>query len=133
MYKNKIIYSVGVPEIDRQHSTILDLIKECCSTIKEGSTYENTGYIIHKLLLYAKNHFSFEEELMRKADYSDIEEHIAEHEKFLEIVKGYEEIYISGKSPDITEIMEFIYNWFKHHIMVSDQKYVEALKKADII
>lgn len=134
MYRHhmEVKFKTGVTEIDQQHSTILDLIEECSRSIKSGQSGKDIGYIISRLSQYAKEHFALEEKYMDKAGYSEIKEHIKEHETFIDIINTYEEQYKEGIAPPISNVMEFLLDWFTEHILISDLRYSNVMKDAGI-
>jgi hemerythrin-like metal-binding protein len=82
---------------------------------------------------YVKEHFLFEERYFNLFNYGETAEHIAEHQIFL---KKTEEFRNRSKTEEATlsvEILGYLEDWFIHHILVVDKRYVEDFKKNNIL
>jgi hemerythrin len=121
-------YSVGHAEIDQQHQKLFSLF----SRLVEGMSVDTRprhleqGFV--QLCGYVKNHFRFEEQVMKKAGYPDLDKHKKKHAKIKEQLKGFRKKYnkASGKKKDIiaSEVAQFLLEWLQGHIKREDQKYV---------
>jgi hemerythrin len=72
---------------------------------------------------YIDFHFTKEEELMQKFEYPEYMKHKAEHEFFVKKVLEIDAKYRKGQLVLSFEITDFLKNWFKNHILVSDKNY----------
>ena len=120
-------FSVEIPSIDEQHKKLVAVINELYNAMKTGKTKEQMGKIVKDLVDYTKYHFSYEEKLMEKAGYKDIEEHKKQHVAFVEkITKTYDD-YKNGKLIMSIDICNFLQDWLIHHIQGTDQKYSQIM------
>ena len=123
-------YETGIEKIDSQHENLFKLINELyneCVLNRNEDIVQNT---IIELKLYTIFHFSQEDKLFKKYRYgkSEYEEHIKEHETFLEKIAEF----MADSSSKLElgyRILEFLRNWIVDHILVIDMKFVSFLKK----
>ncbi len=127
-----IKHSVGVETLDKQHAHLIDLIGRCSDLIKANRKKEEIGEIIQELFKYTEEHFSLEERYMNLAGYKDLPSHKKQHQEFIRVVKDFEEQRIAGNQLSLKDIMIFLMDWVINHILMSDQDYAEAMKKAGI-
>lgn len=115
--------SVGNKSIDDDHKGLFSLIAQLESA-EMSSTY--MADIIGQLELYAKEHFSREEDMMKKVGFPGFDEHIKEHQLFNEWIKTVKTTYRrSAESPFLIAdlVIAFLKKWLPEHIMVEDMKY----------
>jgi hemerythrin-like metal-binding protein len=86
--------------------------------------------ILDALVGYTQKHFSLEENLMRRANYKDIESHLAEHKKLIDQLNQYSNKLMQDGNPIHIEMLGFLRTWLKEHIQGVDTKYSAALKQA---
>ncbi len=115
-------FSVGVTKLDDDHKRLIDLINRVDATEKAGKSVQ---WVLEELRNYAEVHFRGEEELMKAADYPEIEEHMREHKAFIEWLATVERTY--NLAPDahfhIAEtVNEYLRDWLTHHILLVDMQ-----------
>ncbi len=115
--------SVNIIEIDNQHKKLLDLINALHAAMSSGKGKEILEDIFSELIEYTKTHFSFEENLMGKHNYSDIASHKMAHKKLTEQVMGFYNEFKSGKIGLPVIIFSFLKDWLITHISGTDKKY----------
>ena len=120
-------YSVKIPSIDAQHKKLVAIINELYSSMKAGKTKDQLGKTLEDLVAYTKNHFSYEESLLEKADYGDLTEHKKQHVAFVEKITAMCKQYEDGKLFMSIDICNFLQNWLIQHIQGTDQKYSQLL------
>ncbi len=121
-------FSVGNEVIDKQHKGLFDLLNNLSSEFDEQKENRLLEGTLEKLFDYTKYHFSTEEYLMRKANYSDYQKHKNEHDEFIKKVKDFISNFIDGKETLTSDIIDFLMEWIKKHIAEVDRKYVPFLK-----
>ncbi len=122
-------YTVNVAELDRQHSTLIDMINDC---EKNSENRDKLAEIMLRLVMYTENHFTLEEEYMEKAGYPDLEEHRKEHLAFTSKIREFEKEFNAGNTDVTKELPGLLISWFIDHILHVDQKYSQSLNKAGI-
>jgi hemerythrin len=119
-------FLLHIPSIDKQHQRFLNILQQL--TLQEApKEHEQLNVIINELDDYIKLHFRFEEALMKKAGYVDLDEHIEQH-RFFE--KEIQELRIEYNymNPVLFEKMViFIKKWFLDHILNTDKKYQQTI------
>lgn len=122
-------FCTGVPEIDSQHKRIVDQINYLIDNLDmEDKAYLN-GEIIRNLDKYSKEHFTTEEELLRKLNYPGLDHQLKEHSDFklktvktaIKILKGHENV------PE--ETIQFLKDWWSNHILKVDMEYKDFISK----
>ena len=117
-------FSVGVQEIDTQHKSLINMINELNDAMKNRKGKEALEKIIQNLVSYVEKHFSTEERYFDKFGYPNTMEHKKEHSDFVQKVLEFNEGFEKGKLGLSIDVMRFLSDWLKNHILGSDQKYV---------
>ncbi len=115
--------SVAVPEMDRQHKKLVDMINNLHDAMKSGQGREVLAKTLRDMVAYANIHFQHEEKMLETAGYSDLAAHKKMHESFR--VKADELIAASqsGAQTVTYQVMKFLSNWLVEHINGADKKY----------
>lgn len=127
------IYSVEIPSIDNQHKKLIQMISDLNTAMSQGKGKDAVGGIINQLISYTKDHFQHEENLFKKHGYADTINHLKEHENFVKKVGDFKVGYESGKIMLTMEVMNFLKDWLRHHILEVDKKYMPFLKSKGAI
>ncbi|MBF0382521.1 MAG: hemerythrin family protein [Magnetococcales bacterium] len=128
-------YSVGHPDIDQQHQQLFSLFAKLQEAIDgPGPSFQmEQGFV--QLCGYVKNHFRYEERLMKKHDFPELQKHKQKHNKIKDKLKNYRKEFnkATGKKKDaiIGEVAEFLQEWLQVHINGEDQKYSPYLAKPE--
>lgn len=120
-------YSVGINEIDSQHKKLIELITQLNTAMSEGKGKDVLGKIINELISYTKTHFALEEKLFDKVKYADSFAHKGQHKMFIEKVEQFKIDFEKGKTLLTIDVMNFLKEWLKNHILISDKKYAPYL------
>jgi hemerythrin len=124
--------SVGIAEMDRQHQKLIDLINQLNDAMSQGKGKEALGKTINGLLDYTKTHFAAEEKLMGQHGYTGLDEQKGAHKKFIDKVAAYKLQFENGKVGLTIEMMNFLSDWLKGHIVVEDKKYGSYLNEKNV-
>lgn len=125
--------STGIPLIDEQHKKLVSFVNELHDAMRQRKAKEVLGKILGELKQYTVYHFSTEERAFEKFGYERAGEHAAAHaaliRKLDELVGKYErgEIAIS------IDILDFLIDWVRTHIMKEDQLYVPLLRGKELV
>jgi hemerythrin len=125
-------YSVGIESIDNDHKKLIHLINNLQTAIDYKTDNQFEKQTLDEVIDYTKYHFSREEDLMEKNEYSDFVPHKAQHEKMIakvtELVRTYEKDESEGiKSGAIESLLKYLKSWLINHINGTDQEYSEYL------
>jgi hemerythrin-like metal-binding protein len=116
-------YSVNIGIIDMQHKNLVGMINDLHQAMVQGHGREKLGTILADLVKYTKVHFSTEETFMESHHYPDYTAHKAEHDKLAKIVLDFQARFQKSQVGISIEVMNFLKDWLKNHILVSDKKY----------
>lgn len=120
-------FCTGSIEIDDQHKSIINQINYLIDNLNsEDKDYLNSE-IIRNLDKYSKEHFTTEEELLRKLNYPGLDYQIKEHTEFklktvksaIKVLKGHENV------PE--ETIQFLKDWWTNHILKVDMEYKDLV------
>ncbi len=121
-------FAVGIPAMDQQHKVFFDIYKQISELPTDEKSFDQLVYSINKLKYYIRTHFRSEEELMRKAGFEGLENHISEHEMFVEKIDSFS-FGLEYKNPQLAnQLLLFIRKWLLTHVSKTDMQYVECVK-----
>jgi len=123
LFEWKEIYSVNVKEIDNQHKIFAESLNELHEAMRTRKAKEVIDGILVGLADYAGKHFSYEENLMKKHDYPELDDQKQKHKAFIGKVKEFTDKHKSGHLMVSLEVMNFLRDWWKDHILGTDKKY----------
>ncbi len=115
--------SVGVAEFDSQHKKLIDLINSLHDAMKTGKGKDVMGSVLDELVKYTQTHFTAEEKLMIKYNYSDLNTQKTEHANFVKKASDLRNDFSSGKVSISLEVMKFLQDWLSNHILKTDKNY----------
>jgi hemerythrin len=115
--------SVNVEELDGQHRRLIGLINDLNDAMKRGQGKEGLAVIIGELSSYAGDHFATEEKYFDRFAYPDSRRHKSEHTDFVRKVTDFKGEFDSGQLALSVQVMLFLKDWLKGHILGSDKKY----------
>jgi len=119
--------SVKIPSLDAQHQKLVAMINALNEAMLQGKAREVLGGILADLARYTVEHFDFEERLLRKAGYSQLESHQAEHRKMVRQVEQLVRDFENGATNMPVSVLSLLGDWLCHHIQDSDMRYRETL------
>jgi hemerythrin-like metal-binding protein len=115
--------SVGIKQIDLQHQKLIDMINDFNSAMLRRESQLVMEKIVDDLFDYTGSHFHLEERLFQKYNYPDAVEHLKEHKAFFKNIWDFKVNLTLGKAVVSEEIMQFLSDWLRNHIMGTDKKY----------
>ncbi len=116
-------YSLGIIEIDNQHKRLLVQFTRIEEAFRQCASWTDTHYLIVDLIDFARFHFEFEEALMRLFAVPTAERHGGEHRQFFVMLQDIEQHSLQREAEG--EMIEFLRDWLKHHILGSDREYAK--------
>jgi hemerythrin len=125
-------YSVGVQEIDEQHKLLIEILNELIAFVYNSPGNENLDIraTIDKIVKYKTVHFETEEKYFKQFNFEGADEHIQKHREFNEKVSELlQEFQKNGKKSELSELVDFMENWFTDHLLHMDQKYIKCFKE----
>ena len=115
--------SVGIPSIDAQHKNLIALINKLNETMRQGKGSLIIGEVIDELVAYTQTHFRTEEELFALHSYPKAGAHEAEHRDFVAKVGEFRTRFVAKRIGVSVDVLDFLVDWLKGHIMKSDKEY----------
>jgi len=119
---------IGFPEIDKQHKKLVGLVNQLHQALKAKKGAAESEKILDELAKYTVTHFAYEEELFESHGYPKTEEHKKIHKELVEKVTSFQKDLKSGKAGISMELMYFLTDWLKGHIMKTDMEYAPYIK-----
>jgi len=126
-------YSVNIKEIDNQHKMLVSTLNELYEAMRTRQAKEIIDGILKSMSDYAGFHFSTEEALLKKHFYPEFTQHKKEHEAFVKKVSDFIEKHKAGSLMLSMEVMNFLKDWLKSHIMGVDKKYSPFLNQKGVV
>lgn len=118
----------GIATIDSEHKQLVSMFNDLLGAMSSGKSRATCTAIVGELKEYAARHFATEEKLFAAYDYPGTSEHVAEHEKFVEKAREFDEECASGKKFMSMSVARFMSDWLVNHIKGMDMKYAPFLK-----
>ena len=117
--------SVGNVDIDNQHQKLLLQINIILNDIIKGVDVKEVESAIGFLDSYIKEHFSYEEDYMKKINYPHLNDHIKMHQEFITKYYEFKKEFNKGEKKEkiISDIESYIGEWWINHIGKEDKKY----------
>lgn len=123
-------YSIGISAMDDEHKVLISLI-HALEQNKNDQNFELTERIFSTLDLYIRNHFSHEERMMERMNYTHLSKHKKQHHDFSRSLKNMKAALDKGDhSPKLlTQMSSFLNDWLTRHILTEDKAYADFLTK----
>jgi hemerythrin len=115
-------YGVNVANFDNQHQRLLVLIGQLDESIAKGNGAFMVGRQFRSLKDYARYHFGYEEELMERCGYVELDRHRNSHGLLLQQLSDLERDYESANLGVGVALGDLFGHWLLDHIMTEDKK-----------
>lgn len=124
-------FKTGDDGLDFQHKYLIETFNKLGEVIEEGFGKENVQNILGRLKFYAEWHFDKEETVMAAVNCPVMETNKAEHKRFMEMVRDYEQKLARGGGSQALalEIHETLLNWLMNHVLTIDTRLRETAKR----
>ncbi|MDU0459702.1 MAG: bacteriohemerythrin [Geobacteraceae bacterium] len=116
-------FLVGVDPFDEHHKHLVDLLNRSYNELEHDAHLESCGDLLDELSDYVSYHFVREELWMMESSYPRYEQHIAEHNSYIQHLQEFQQDYKQGKAETSLEIFTFLRRWLIEHILKSDADY----------
>lgn len=128
-------YEVGDQLIDKQHKELIKIINKFNKTISDKSinTYKEIGETIKYLINYTVFHFDYEEGLMARIKYPNLQEHKKIHREIIGKIKNILNKFKQKEPYTPIEFYYFLSDWLNNHILNNDLKIKKYIIKADLV
>ncbi len=122
--------SVGIMDIDQQHKRLVGMVNQLHDAMGAGQGKQVLQQLLGSLITYTAVHFKAEEKLMQQHGYAGFAEHKRQHDELTAKVVSLQKRFESGQTMITLEVMNFLKDWLKGHILGSDKQYAAVLSKA---
>lgn len=122
--------SVGIEIIDKQHMILIRAINLLALAVQHNSSRDLMSEIFKTLVDYTDTHFAYEEELFDRFAYPETEDHKAKHRALLHKVLDLKKRWEAGESQIGSEVLKFLVDWLRNHILGTDKRYSSFLIEA---
>ena len=123
--------AVGVDVIDNQHKGIISRINNLLNAMSQGKGRDEVGNVLTFLADYVVKHFTAEEGLMKKYNFSGYSEQQAEHAKFIKDFSLLKKEFETGgvTSTLVLQTQPQLCDWLTNHITNKDKQIGVFIKK----
>ena len=115
--------SLGDPEIDEQHRTLIGLLNGLYDALLDGSARQRLDLLISDLTAYTRLHFQNEERYFEQFGYPELEVHARAHKELTDRLSAFRERHERGEEDLTIEMLRFLGDWVIGHVMQMDMKY----------
>ena len=123
---------IGIDQIDEQHKELVKMVNELHRAMKMKMGAREAGQILTRLADYTVYHFKNEEDLFEQHKYADREAHKAYHDKLVAQVLEFKKEFDGGRAALSMDLMHFLTDWLRNHILKTDKAYVPFFKEKGI-
>lgn len=120
-------FKLNIKDIDAHHKELVRLVNLLHRAMRQQKGNTEVRKVLNDLAGYTVFHFGFEEELFQKYGYPEYENHKKVHEDLIQQVTQFQEDFKSGKATVTLDLMTFLTDWLKNHIMKTDKAYAPFL------
>lgn len=122
---------LGHPQIDEQHRLLLSLGKAVVESQLDSDEHQPDPAQLQALIEFAREHFAFEEGLMRTAGYPNAQWHAKYHASLLtELVSYLYKLQRGERVFRVEHLRDLIESWITIHINSEDRDLTRWLRKS---
>jgi len=121
------MYSVNDEVIDAQHQQLFDITNRLADIYEKGSG--DLLPIFKDIIDFLSKHFHAEHMLMKKTDYPDLEDHMHQHQDFVDKIEKYLNTYRADDMEVTYSMLSFLRNWIFNHTTGIDIRYRDHIIK----
>lgn len=126
-WSSRLALSIDV--IDNHHKELVRMINQLHKAMRMQKGTGKVAEILGALLDYTVFHFGFEEQLFDRFGYPETAGHKKIHQKLIGQIADFKDDLRAGKSTVTMELMDFLKDWLKEHILKTDMAYVPFMKE----
>lgn len=120
--------SLGIDAMDEKHDGFLEIL-----TFMKKSPKGDFLTLFKEMILHTKEHFDFEERLMREHNFHGLQEHLQEHQKLLNEMSYFYEKSKKMSLMGEVYINEYAYERFQWHVTHIDAQLAMFLKEKNLL
>jgi hemerythrin-like metal-binding protein len=123
---------IGIDQIDEQHKELVKMVNELHRAMKMKMGAKEAGQILTRLADYTVYHFANEETLFEQHQYPDRVAHKEYHDRLVAQVIEFKQEFEAGKAALSMDLMQFLTDWLRDHIMKTDRAYAPFFKEKGV-
>ena len=124
-------YRININEMDKQHKQQLEYLNKINTSMINNASDEEIFELLSDLYYYSQKHFSEEEELMKRYNFDDFQDHKNTHDELLQKILLFKEELQKGVL-DKSFVAVILKEWLLQHILEEDIKYSRFLNAKGI-
>ena len=113
-------YALGIPAVDHEHRTLIDLINQLHASLFEPESETTVTDFLGELFAKISSHFALEEKTMRDGRYGGYLVHKADHERLLDEIRDLMDDYEDGRRVSLERFAADLEHWFTAHFATHD-------------
>jgi hemerythrin len=123
---------VGVASFDGENHRLARLINRLYENMLSGHGQEIIPQVLYHLEASLNRHFAAEEAVLAGHAYSGLDEQRYQHQQFRMRIQEWERDYREGKPLLPADILIFLKDWWRDHVLGTDQEYIPFLKSRGV-
>lgn len=121
-------FNTGVAEVDHEHRHLIDLINRLDERLRHEDSDTTVVEFLGEIFARISAHFALEEKVMRDRRYDAYDEHKADHERLLDVIRDIMDDYETGAYDDVAgTLSEHLERWFGEHFKTMDARLHKTL------
>lgn len=125
-------WSVLVDDMDADHNKIFDYCNEIHTKVTSGAKQDEVLPTLKALAEFTTHHFAEEEKMMQRHNYPELASQKRAHTALLKQVAEVIKDIGEGVKTNMIEVIVFLTEWLKGHILGEDLKYGEHFQQQGI-
>lgn len=121
-------FFVGVAELYRQHKRLVDFINHLHDSLNRVPSPQEASLVLADFHEFAREHFSSEEDLLRRASFPDLRDHSIEHRSILRQLAGLLRLAEAGSLSLSPALVSFLRDGIRGHLLNTDKAYAPYLE-----
>lgn len=118
-------FNTDIDIVDFQHKILVERLNELIDLHINGYTEEQLYTLLNHLEDYTHFHFDTEEKYFKYFKYTELNEHIAEHNFFKEKIKNLKIGIKENQAHLDEELLLFLSSWLLDHILGTDKRFAQ--------
>jgi hemerythrin len=114
---------VNIPPLDEQHKRLFAIVNQLHDAMVQGQANQAMQPALAALADYARVHFASEEAYLKDIKHPGLPTQIIEHQSFVAKLADLQIRLKQGQYRVNLDMMNFLRDWLKNHIMIEDLKY----------
>ncbi|XXQ68645.1 hemerythrin domain-containing protein [Neisseriaceae bacterium B1] len=123
-------WATGFQDIDEQHQHLIEQINHLAQAREQNDPMQ-AMQALFDFVAGAMNHFAYEEEMLKEANYKLISARHTTHQNFTDRLISYQERIFEDLSV-LDELLPQIEVWMQRHIDLNDKAYIETVMMSGI-